>query len=265
MSLLKYLTEKQQNICVVGDPDQSIYKFREADIRNILEFEDHYPNAKTIALEQNYRSTQTILDIADSVIQNNTQRKKKKLWTDKKGGEKIFYFQAFDAENEGRFVSAKIYDHLRMKPKDKIAILYRTNAQSRVFEEALRRQRIDYNIVGGFSFYERAEVKDMIAYLKLALNPFDDIALQRVINTPTRGLGKTSLDELAFRAKDFGVSMWEAIAMITDAILRASAEFNAARQRRAQIFQKSHRKSANQSRRRIKNRPTRYRSRHCRN
>ncbi len=216
LSLLKYLTEKQQNICVVGDPDQSIYKFREADIRNILEFEDHYPNAKTIALEQNYRSTQTILDIADSVIQNNTQRKKKKLWTDKKGGEKIFYFQAVDAENEGRFVSAKIYDHLRMSPKDKMAILYRTNAQSRVFEEALRRQRIDYNIVGGFSFYERAEVKDTIAYLKLALNPFDDIALQRVINTPTRGLGKTSLDELAFRAKDFGVSMWEAIAMITD-------------------------------------------------
>ena len=217
LALIKYLTEKQQNICVVGDPDQSIYKFREADIRNILEFEEHYPKAKTIALEQNYRSTQTILDIADAVIQNNTQRKKKKLWTDNKGGEKIFYFQAFDADNEGRFVSAKIYDHLRHNPKDKIAIFYRTNAQSRVFEEALRRQRVDYNIVGGFSFYERAEVKDTIAYLKLALNPFDDIALQRVINTPTRGLGKTSLDELAFRAKDLGVSLWEAIAIITDA------------------------------------------------
>ncbi len=216
LSLLKYLTEKQQNICVVGDPDQSIYKFREADIRNILEFEDHYPNAKTIALEQNYRSTQTILDIADAVIQNNTQRKKKKLWTEKKGGEKIFYFQAVDSENEARFVAAKIYDHLRMSPKDKMAILYRTNAQSRVFEESLRRQRIDYNIVGGFSFYERAEVKDTIAYLKLALNPFDDIALLRVINTPTRGLGKTSLDELTFRAKDFGVSLWEAVALITD-------------------------------------------------
>lgn len=216
LALIKYLTEKQQNICVVGDPDQSIYKFREADIRNILEFEDHYPKAKTIILDQNYRSTQTILDIADSVIKNNTQRKDKKLWTDKKGGEKIFYFQAFDADNEGRFVAAKIYDHLRMNPKEKIAILYRTNAQSRVFEEALRRQRIDYNIVGGFSFYERAEIKDIIAYLKLALNPFDDIALQRVINTPTRGLGKTSLDEVAFRAKDFGVSHWEAIAMITD-------------------------------------------------
>ncbi len=216
LALIKYLTEKQQNICVVGDPDQSIYKFREADIRNILEFEEYYPMAKTIALEQNYRSTQTILDIADSVIQNNTQRKKKKLWTDKKGGEKIFYFQAFDADNESRFVAAKIYDHLRQNPNDKIAILYRTNAQSRVFEEALRRQRIDYNIVGGFSFYERAEIKDIIAYLKLALNPFDDIALQRVINTPPRGLGKTSLDELAFRAKDFGVSLWEAIAIITD-------------------------------------------------
>ncbi len=216
LALIKYLTEKQQNICVVGDPDQSIYKFREADIRNILEFEEHYPKAKTIALEQNYRSTQTILDIADAVIQNNTQRKKKKLWTDKQGGEKIFYYQAVDADGESRFVSAKIYDHLRQNPKDKIAILYRTNSQSRVFEESLRRQRIDYNIVGGFSFYERAEVKDTIAYLKLALNPFDDIALQRVINMPPRGLGKTSLDELAFRAKDFGVSLWEAIAIITD-------------------------------------------------
>ena len=119
LSLIKYLTEKQQNICVVGDPDQSIYGFREADIRNILEFEDHYPNAKTILLEQNYRSTQTIFDIADAVIQNNTQRKKKKLWTDKKGGEKIFYFQAFDSDGEGRFVAAKIYDHLRHESERK--------------------------------------------------------------------------------------------------------------------------------------------------
>ncbi|MDQ3712957.1 MAG: UvrD-helicase domain-containing protein [Acidobacteriota bacterium] len=216
LALITFLTEKQQNICVVGDDAQSIYGFRQADIRNILEFEQHYPNAKVIMLEQNYRSTQTILDVADSIIKNNQNRKDKKLWTKNDTGEKIFYYQAFDADNEGRFVASKIEEHLRNKPMDKISILYRTNAQSRVFEESLRRQRIEYNIVGGFSFYERAEVKDVIAYLKLALNPFDDIALLRVINTPPRGLGKTSLDELAFRAKDFGTSLWETLALITD-------------------------------------------------
>ena len=215
LALIKYLTEKQQNICVVGDPDQSIYKFRQADIRNILEFEDHYPKAETILLEQNYRSTQTILDLADAVIARNTQRKEKKLWTEQGGGEKIFYHQAYDSDGEARFVAAKIYDHLRMKPKEKVAILYRTNAQSRVFEESLRKQRIDYNIVGGFSFYDRAEIKDIIAYLKLTMNPFDDIALLRVVNTPSRGFGKTSLDELQFKAKDFGVSLWETIAIVT--------------------------------------------------
>lgn len=215
-ALIGYLTEKQQNICVVGDDAQSIYGFRAADIKNILEFEQHFKNAKTILLEQNYRSTQTILDVADSIIKNNRNRKEKKLWTANEGGEKIFYFQALDSDGEGRFVAMKIYDHLRANPKQKIAILYRTNAQSRVFEEALRKNRIEYNIVGGFSFYERAEIKDIIAYLKLALNPFDDIALLRVINTPTRGFGKTSLDELQFRAKDFGVSLWEAIAIITN-------------------------------------------------
>jgi DNA helicase-2/ATP-dependent DNA helicase PcrA len=215
-ALINYLTEKQQNICVVGDDAQSIYGFRGADIGNILSFEEHYPNAKVIMLEQNYRSTQTILDVADAIISNNEGRKEKKLWTSKDGGEKIFYHQAFDSDGEARFVAAQIDEHRRRNPQDRFAILYRTNAQSRVFEEALRRNRIEYNIVGGFSFYERAEIKDVIAYLKLALNPFDDIALLRVINSPPRGLGKTSLDELAFRARDFGVSMWETIALITD-------------------------------------------------
>ncbi|MBX7171255.1 MAG: UvrD-helicase domain-containing protein [Pyrinomonadaceae bacterium] len=216
-ALVKYLTEKQQNICVVGDPDQSIYKFRQADIRNILEFEQFYPKTKTILLEQNYRSTQKILDVAHSVIANNTQRKDKKLWTDKDAGEQIKYFQALDGDYEARQVAAKIENHQRYNYKDKIAILYRTNAQSRLFEEALRRNRIEYNIVGGFSFYERAEIKDVISYLKLALNPFDDIALNRVINTPTRGLGKSTLDELSLKAKDFGTSIWEAISILTDA------------------------------------------------
>jgi DNA helicase II / ATP-dependent DNA helicase PcrA len=143
LAMVKYLTEKQQNICVVGDPDQSIYRFRQADIRNILEFESHYPKTKTILLEQNYRSTQKILDVAHSVIANNTQRKDKKLWTDKDTGEKIQYFQALDGDYEARYVAQKIDQHRRYNPKDKIAILYRTNAQSRLFEEALRRARID--------------------------------------------------------------------------------------------------------------------------
>src|SRR5690606_30281794 len=210
------LTQKQQNICVVGDDAQSIYGFRMADIRNILEFEDQYPTAKVILLEQNYRSTQTILDVADAIIAHNVNQKKKKLWTSNQGGERIFYYQASDADGEGRFVAAKIEEHLRRNPEDKIAVLYRTNAQSRVFEETLRRSRISYNIVGGFSFYERQEVKDIIAYLKLALNPADDIALLRVINTPARGIGKTTLDELQSQARGLGGSLWEALCTITD-------------------------------------------------
>ena len=215
-AMINYLTEKQQNICVVGDDAQSIYGFRQADIKNILDFEQHFPNAKVILLEQNYRSTQTILDTAHAIIENNINQKKKKLWTANPGGERIYYFQASDSDGEARFVASKIDEHRRRNPDERVAVLYRTNAQSRVFEEALRRARIDYNIVGGFSFYERAEVKDIISYLKLALNSSDDVALLRVVNTPSRGLGKTSLDELLFRARDLGVSLWETIAIITD-------------------------------------------------
>ncbi len=215
-ALISFLTEKQQNICVVGDDAQSIYGFRQADIRNILGFEKHFPTAKVILLEQNYRSTQTILDVAHAIIENNLHQKKKKLWTANPGGERISYYQAYDADGEARFVAAKIEEHQRKSLSDRIAVLYRTNAQSRLFEESLRRMRIEYNIVGGFSFYERAEVKDVIAYLKLSMNPFDDIALLRVINTPARGLGKTSLDELQRSAKANGTSLWMAIASITD-------------------------------------------------
>ncbi|MGB7068084.1 MAG: UvrD-helicase domain-containing protein [Pyrinomonadaceae bacterium] len=215
-ALISYLTEKQQNICVVGDDAQSIYGFRQADIRNILEFEQHFEDAKVILLEQNYRSTQTILDAAHSIIENNINQKKKKLWTSNPGGDRIFYYQSFDADGEARFVAAKIEEHQRRSLKDRIAVLYRTNAQSRQFEEALRRLRIEYNIVGGFSFYERAEVKDVVAYVKLALNPLDDIALMRVINTPPRGLGKTSLDALQDHAKTLRSSVWETIVAITD-------------------------------------------------
>ena len=215
-ALIGYLTEQQQNICVVGDDAQSIYGFRGADIANILSFEKHFPAAKVIMLEQNYRSTQNILDAADSIISNNKGRKEKKLWTSNSGGDKLRYFQAIDGDGEARFVATEIDAIRRRDPSRKTAVLYRTNAQSRLFEEALRRMRIDYNIVGGFSFYERAEIKDVIAYLKAALNPADDIALLRIINTPARGLGKTSLDEVQSRAKEFGVSIWDAIEILTN-------------------------------------------------
>lgn len=216
LALVKYLTEKQQNICVVGDDAQSIYGFRQADIRNILEFEQQFPDAKVILLEQNYRSTQTILDAAHAIIENNVNQKKKKLWTDNPGGERLLYFQAPDADAEGRFVASRIEDHRRRDAAKRIAVLYRTNAQSRVFEEALRRLRIDYNIVGGFSFYERAEVKDIVAYLKLAMNPADNIALLRVINTPPRGIGKSSLDELQAIAHRSEGTLWDAITEVAD-------------------------------------------------
>jgi DNA helicase-2/ATP-dependent DNA helicase PcrA len=215
-ALIRFLTERQQNICVVGDEDQSIYKWRGADISNILNFEQHYPEAKSIRLEQNYRSTQNILDTAGAVVKLNTERKGKNLWTSNPAGERIRYYQAFDAEGEARFVASKVEEHRRVDPSIRAAVLYRTNAQSRVFEEAMRRAGIAYNIVGGFSFYERAEVRDIISYLKLAMNPHDSIAFMRVINTPPRGLGKQTLDELDRRAKDYGVSLWETLAIVTD-------------------------------------------------
>jgi len=209
--LIRLLTEKQQNICVVGDPDQSIYRWRGADITNILKFEEHFPSAKVIRLEENYRSTQNILDVASGLIRHNIERKEKALWTRNTAGEKIRYYQALDAESEARFVTGKIQEHLRGDRDLRAAVLYRTNSQSRVFEEAMRRAGLAYNIVGGFSFYERMEVRDIIAYLKLAMNQHDSIALQRVINTPTRGIGKMTLDEIDSRARELGVSYWEAI------------------------------------------------------
>src|SRR5437762_4860542 len=210
-ALIRLLTEKQQNICVVGDPDQSIYRWRGADITNILKFEEYFPAAKVIRLEENYRSTQNILDLAGGVIKHNVERKEKALWTQNPAGEKIRYYQAIDAESEARFVASRIEEHLRSDSAIRAAVLYRTNSQSRVFEEAMRRASLSYNIVGGFSFYERMEVRDIIAYLKLAMNPHDSIALQRVINTPTRGIGKQTLDEIEARARELGGSHWEAI------------------------------------------------------
>jgi ATP-dependent DNA helicase UvrD/PcrA len=213
-ALISFLTEKQQNICVVGDEDQSIYKWRGADITNILNFEQHFPAAKIIRLEQNYRSTQVILDVAGAVVKHNIERKGKNLWTSNPRGERVRYYQAFDAESEARFVASKILEHRQEDSELRAAVLYRTNSQSRVFEEAMRRAGLAYNIVGGFSFYERLEVRDIIAYLKLALNPDDSIALQRVINSPPRGIGKQTLEEIERRARDYGLSYWATIEQV---------------------------------------------------
>jgi DNA helicase-2/ATP-dependent DNA helicase PcrA len=215
-ALIRFLTEIQQNICVVGDEDQSIYKWRGADITNILNFEQHFPNTTIIRLEQNYRSTQTILDVAGAVVKNNIERKGKKLWTSNPPGERVRYYQAYDAEAEARFVASKIVEQRREQYDLRAAVLYRTNSQSRVFEEAMRRAGLVYNIVGGFSFYERMEVRDVIAYLKLALNPNDSIALARVINSPPRGIGKQTLEEIDRRTRDTGLSHWETISLVIE-------------------------------------------------
>src|SRR5215216_2371633 len=215
-ALIRLITQKTQNICVVGDEDQSIYKWRGADISNILNFEKQFPNTKTIRLEQNYRSTQTILDAAGAVVKNNLERKGKTLWTSNPRGGRVGYYQAFDAEAEARWVAQKVLEHRRDERDIRAAVLYRTNSQSRNFEEAMRRAGLQYNIIGGFSFYERMEVRDIIAYLKLALNPNDSIALQRVINSPPRGIGKTTIDEIERRARDYELSWWETTAVIIE-------------------------------------------------
>ena len=202
-----------RSLCVVGDVDQSIYSFRGSDFNIILGFQHDFAGTKIIKLEQNYRSTQTILEVANKVIENNRQRLSKTLFaTPELGqGEKIKYYQAYDADAEAAFVADKIADHQRQMYDARSVVLYRTNAQSRLFEEALRRRAIPYNIVGGFSFYERAEVKDIIAYLKLAVNPQDDIAVARVINSPARGIGKATLDILQNKQNEMDISMWETI------------------------------------------------------
>ena len=214
--LIRLITQKTQNIAVVGDEDQSIYKWRGADISNILNFEKHFANTRVIRLEQNYRSTQTILDVAGAVVKNNLERKGKTLWTSNPRGGRVGYYQAFDAEAEARWVASKIVEHRRDEFDIRAAVLYRTNSQSRVFEEAMRRANLQYNIIGGFSFYERMEVRDIIAYLKLALNPTDSIALQRVINSPPRGIGKNTIDEIERRAKDHELTWWETIAVVIE-------------------------------------------------
>jgi ATP-dependent DNA helicase UvrD/PcrA len=209
--LIRHLTQSQQNLCVVGDEDQSIYGWRGADIQNILSFEKDYPQAEIIKLEQNYRSTKIILDAAGAVVSHNEARKGKSLWTQKTGGELVTLYEAPDAENEALFVAQQILSHHRLHPNDSLVVLYRTNFQSRLFEEACRRSTIKYSIVGGFSFYERAEIKDLLCYLKMCRNPRDSISLARIVNTPPRGIGKTTMDTLEQVARRRGLSLWETI------------------------------------------------------
>jgi DNA helicase II / ATP-dependent DNA helicase PcrA len=211
--LVKFLSARFKNLCVVGDSDQSIYRWRGADIANILSFEKDYPNASVILLEQNYRSTKKILLAANKVIENNLNRKAKNLWTENAEGNKIVYYRADSEQGEAQFVIGKIQELVRSgnRKLSDIAILYRTNAQSRVIEESFLKSNLEYTIVGGTKFYDRKEIKDILAYLRLISNPDDDISLQRVINVPKRAVGATSVDKIANFAAMHDLSMFQAL------------------------------------------------------
>ena len=194
--LIRRLAEIHRNLAVVGDPDQSIYKWRGADLRNILDFETDFPEAATVRLEQNYRSTQVILDAASAVIRQNRNRKDKRLWTDRKGGARIVSYRGNDELEEADFIVRTIKQARAESVDSTIAVLYRINAQSRAIEDSLMRESIPYKIIGGVRFYERKEIKDSLAYLKLIMNPHDDVSLRRVINVPARGVGKGVMEGL---------------------------------------------------------------------
>ncbi len=210
--LVKQLAQRFQNLCVVGDSDQSIYRWRGADITNILSFEKDYPAARTIVLDQNYRSTKSILDAANYVIEHNKGRKPKKLWTNNPDGQKINYFQGATEREEALFVTKKIQELIEEGfSANDIAILYRTNAQSRAIEDALNKSGVAYQMIGGTKFYERKEIKDMLAYLRLITNPDDDISFERVVNEPKRGIGKTSVERLRAYATEHDLSFFDAV------------------------------------------------------
>ena len=232
--LLKLIAGGHQNLMAVGDPDQSIYAFRGADIRNILEFERDFPKTRVIPLEQNYRSTNTILGAANAVISHNRERKEKNLWSELGEGELVHVVETEDEHAEARFVAAEIAALIGDGySASEIAVVYRTNAQSRVLEDVLVRQGIDYQVIGGPRFYERAEIKDAIAYLQVLDNPFDAVSLLRIANRPRRGIGDTSLSRLVGYADGLGISLWDATAHPAEAGLapasaRAVAGFRTA-------------------------------------
>ena len=210
--LTKMISAKYRNICCVGDVDQSIYSFRGANYKNILNFEKDYKDAKTIKLEQNYRSTTNILDAANDVIKNNKERKDKKLWSDKGTGDKITYYRAFNGIDEAQYVAREIKNLINNGIEyENIAVLYRTNSQSHVIEEEFLKNKIPYKIVGGIGFYSRKEIKDVLAYLRLIYNEKDNISLLRVINTPKRGVGSKTISNLIEKANNEGKSIYEVI------------------------------------------------------
>lgn len=211
-TLTKLLSKKSNNICVVGDESQSIYAFRGSNYRNILNFEKDYKNAKIILLEQNYRSTKTILNAANDVIKNNKQRKEKNLWTDNEIGDKIIYHKSLDEKEESSYVTGQINELIASGTSlNDIVVLYRTNAQSRNIEEAMLRESIPYKVIGSFYFYNRKEIKDLIAYLKLIYNNDDDVSLTRIINSPKRGIGAKTLEQLNIKASVLGTSLYNVI------------------------------------------------------
>ncbi len=229
--IVQLLTEEHRNLCVVGDPDQSVYRWRGADLRNILDFEKDYPDCRVVALEQNYRSTKRILDIASAVIVNNTARKDKRLWTENGEGRARRRSTGPGTRTRSpRFVAQKVRG-LRGEGREyrDVAVFYRTNAQSRVLEDALRRAGIPYLIVGGVRFYERREIRDVVAYLRLISNPLDDVAFRRAVAAPARGIGKATLDRLADAARAASVPLLMACATlpgdITGKPRRALEEF----------------------------------------
>jgi DNA helicase II / ATP-dependent DNA helicase PcrA len=210
---LQLLAEKHRNLAVVGDDDQSIYRFRGADIRNILDFEDDFPDATVVKLEQNYRSTQTILSAANAVVSHNKARKAKALWTDVGQGDPVQIHELDDEHAEARFVVSEIERHVEEGgSRDEVAVFYRTNAQSRVLEDMLVRYDVSYQVIGGTKFYERAEIKDAIAYLTLLVNPQDVVSFQRVVNSPRRGIGDTTQARIIGHANTLGESVWEVAA-----------------------------------------------------
>jgi DNA helicase II / ATP-dependent DNA helicase PcrA len=224
--LVLLLCSEHRNVCVVGDSDQSVYRFRGADMRNILEFEDAFPETTVIVLEQNYRSTQTILDAANAVIANNLARKPKELWTEQAGGELIVRYHADDETDEAQYVAheiARLHDQEQHRWRD-AAVFYRTNAQSRVLEEHLVRSGIPYKVIGGTRFYDRREVKDALAYLKAVVNPADEVSLKRILNVPKRGIGDTTVGHLDAWANAHGLTFHDALRRAVDAGVSARAQ-----------------------------------------
>ncbi|MCX7995290.1 MAG: UvrD-helicase domain-containing protein [candidate division WOR-3 bacterium] len=213
----KLLAAKYRNLCVVGDDDQSIYSWRGAEIRNILDFEKDYPETRIIKLEQNYRSTKTILKAASEIVKNNTQRKKKVLWCENEIGEPIEYFDAEDDRQEAEFVARKILEeHYRGRDYNEIAVFYRLNYQSRIFEECFAEYKIPYEVIGALKFYERAEIKNMLAYLRVINNPSDSVSLKRIINLPSRNIGKETVDKIIKFQKENNLTLFEALKHVSE-------------------------------------------------